>query len=461
MSRQTAEALDVQFFDDSSECSLYPPEFVSCPYLSCEFEYPRPTLCYASVIAAPAVVDAMYEQTALSQQRTAQTFGFNRGEIPLEYIKQNFKEHLTSHLQEFLFKYCVVSFLYDQIRIKKIVIGGDPRLSDVQLARGQEARFRFELTVVPNITIYEWKYFPFKAPRRKNYKDLDRQVESFLEEERVKQIAYEQSDNQGVAFGDWVNFDLAVVDSQKNSLEANQKQNFWFKIGGDEGENPLRDAFLDKKLHESFCTTNEGFQTYFSSSIATDYNFLVAITDIVPHRFFCFEQFKRHFRIKTNKDMHQKLIEVFSYRNDISQRRAMVEEALKLITSKHPLEIPNHLILRQQKAVLEAVQENPDYHVYRVQKDFQQRIRQLAEKQSKELLLIDQLAYHENLAISDQDVRGYLNLTNRQRTKEFIYFGLPSFKASEQEVPAPSAIIRRTCLREKTINHVIYHLTKK
>ena len=35
----------------------------------------------------------------------------------------------------------------------------------------------------PTITFQEWKYLPFKAPKRKNYKDLDRQVETFLQEE--------------------------------------------------------------------------------------------------------------------------------------------------------------------------------------------------------------------------------------------------------------------------------------
>jgi FKBP-type peptidyl-prolyl cis-trans isomerase (trigger factor) len=314
---------------------------------------------------------------------------------------------------------------------------------------------------VPHIAIYEWKYFPFKAPRRKNYKDLDRQVESFLEEEQARYEAHQKETAPGVGFGDWVNFNLTIADQKSCALDYYQQQNFWFKIGDDEGESPMRDVFLGKKLSEAFCTTTEGLQSYFSSSLGTDYNFLITITDIVSHSYFCFEHFKRHFRIKTNKDMHQKLIEVFSYRNDISQRRAMVEEALKLLTSKHQIDIPSHLALRQQKMILEAVQEIPDYHVYRVQKDFNQRVRQLAEKQAREQLLIDQLAYHENITVSDHDVHGYLNLANRARTKEFIYFGLPAFKVLEQEVPASAAQIKRICLREKTINHAIYHLTKK
>ena len=54
--------------------------------------------------------------------------------------------------------------------------------------------------------------------------------------------------------------------------------------------------------------------------------------------------------------MNRKLIEVFSYRNDISQRHAMVEEALKVLLSKHKFTIPNYIILRYQEILLENIQ---------------------------------------------------------------------------------------------------------
>jgi len=77
------------------------------------------------------------------------------------------------------------------------------------------------------------------------------------------------------------------------------------------------------------------------------------------------------------------------------------------------------------------------------------------------MVFIDKLAYHENLAVSDDDVKGYLNLLNRPRMKEFIYFDLPLFKIQGQQMPIPEHKLKRICLREKAINYVIYHLTKK
>ena len=176
---------------------------------------------------------------------------------------------------------------------------------------------------------------------------------------------------------------------------------------------------------------------------------------------YVYDQLKKQFRIKTNKELHQKLIEVFSYRNDISQRKTMIDEACKLMLSKHPFNAPHFLILRQEEELLSAIQTNPDYLVYKMQKDFRRTIEQLAERQVKETILIDQIAYNERLEISHEDVKNYLNLTKRQRTREFLHFRFPITKVRGQETPIIAHELMTSCLREKTLNYIIYHLTKK
>ena len=426
--------------------------------LSFALECIRPEFCYATILIPSSLVNILYHEAARSQQKSTQTHGFRHGNVPIDYIKKNFTENLVEHLKELLLKYCVINFLYEQIRINKLVVAGEPRLTDMAFDSDGEAKFTFELSLFPELTIYEWKYFPFKAPKRKNYKDLDRQVESFIEEEKrsLQNIQHEE-----LTIGDWVSFNISFVDENETRLLDNYLQNFWFKLGEDDTESPLRQLFIGKKMGERFCSNHQVLQEYFSNQLDTNYSFCIEITNILSHQYFCFDQFKRTFRIKTNKDMHKKLIEVFSYRNDISQRHAMVEEALRALLSKHRFSVPNYLVLRQQKVLLDRIKNNPDYQVYRAQKDFQNYVHDLAQKQVIEMIFIDKLAYHENLQLNDEDIKGYLNLINRPRMKEFIYFDVPSFKIQGQEVPIPTQEFIRTCLREKAINYVIYHLTKK
>jgi FKBP-type peptidyl-prolyl cis-trans isomerase (trigger factor) len=111
--------------------------------------------------------------------------------------------------------------------------------------------------------------------------------------------------------------------------------------------------------------------------------------------------------------------------------------------------------------VLQAVQHNPDYHVYKSQSDFKDKVKALAEKQLKEAIIIDAIAYQEGISVSDEDVRAYLNLLKRPRMKDFMYFTLPEPKMQGQEVPLSAEFIKRYCLREKTLNHLIKEVTKK
>ncbi len=417
-----------------------------------------PSLYHATVTIPVDFVQRVYKETARSLQKSVLAPGFPQGQAPIEYIEQNFKSVLIEHTTEFLYKYCVLSHLYQSIRDQKLLVAGDPRLERVHVQQDSDAHFVFTLTIFPNIVLQEWKYFIFKAAKRKNYKDLDRQVELFISEEEQRQSC--AIDNV-VNVNDWVNFTITLADDNNKPLLGDHIESLWCKIGPEEVDTPLQELFLNRKGGDTFCTRSVALQEYFSDQLSTDYNFLVQITDVLSDSFFCLEQFKKHFRIKTNKEMYQKLVEVFSYRNDLSQRRTMVEDSLKLLLTKHKFDIPNHLVIRQQKSVLEAVQNNPDYHVYRVQKDFKERVKQLAEKQAKEALIVDQLAFDENITVAPQDIKSYLNLTKRARMKEFIFFDAPVTKIRGQEMPISAEELKRVCMREKALNHLIFHLTKK
>jgi len=166
------------------------------------------------------------------------------------------------------------------------------------------------------------------------------------------------------------------------------------------------------------------------------------------------------FRLKNKSDIHEKLVEVFSYRNDISQRKSIIEEMFNLFFSKHRFEIPKHLIIRKQEEILHSLKQKPDYQVYKLQKNFNDQVAVLAEKYLKEEVLIDQLAYHENIKTDIKDIQNYLNLFSNQRLREFVYFK-PSYDTFEESgVPIHNSILKHFCRREKTLNHVLYHLMR-
>ncbi|MEX0940566.1 MAG: trigger factor [Candidatus Babeliales bacterium] len=428
------------------------------PSLTCTIKAINNQFCHATINIPSPYIDAIYNEVSAAQQSKVSTYGFSQGKTPMGYIQEYYKSNIIEHIIEFLFKYFVINFLYDELHASKLYSSTEPRLYDIFVEPHHDAIFHFEISLSQAIEFQEWKHFLFKAPKRKNYKDIDRQVESFIKEEQERA---KEHDHTKVCLGDWVCFDLQLLNCSKKPLMGIYQKNLWLKIGNEEADSPFQELLLDKVIGDILITDAQCLQEYFSHKVDTMYLFGLTICEVVPDQYFCFDDFKHHFRLKTNKEIHQKLIEIFSYRNDISQRRGIVEEALKLLISKHHIEAPNYMVLRQQKLVLESVQNNPDYQVYKTQRNFKDTIRLLATKQVKEMLLIDQLTHKENLSISNRDVKGYLNLIKRARTKEFIYFNPPPTKVDGQEMPIPAALFKRNCLREKTLNHIIYHLTRK
>lgn len=426
--------------------------------LRIEFDPINSSIYWAKVTVPHPIVATLYEQTARILQQTTSLAGFNKGNAPIAYIKNNYKATIVDHVKSFLFTYYVLSFLQRSFLEHKMVVAGEPRLSSASITPESDAVFVFEITLFPDIELLEWKFFPFKAPKRKQYRDLDKQVEAFISEEQERTAAYTTPTLQP---GDWVGFTITIVDENGESVLFDHQERLWFHLGEEEADGSLRELFLGKQIGDTLYSTSKELQDYFSGSLHADFIFRITIHSIVPHAYVCLENFKKHFKLKSSKEMYKKMIEVFSYRKDLSQRRSMVEESLKLLLNKHKFSVPNHLVLRQQNGVIEGLRKNPDYHVYRVQPDFQEHIRQLSEKRAKEQIIIDCIAYKDALDVATPDIETYLNLTKRSRLKEFIYFDMPHAALYGQDLPISEEMLKQSCLREKTLNHVIYHLTKE
>jgi trigger factor len=404
-------------------------------------------------------IAAVYRQAALTQRTQVTIPGFARGQAPLAYVEENYHSSLIHHTTSFLYRYFVLEKLFELLDTQEVLLAGEPRLSEVFVAPDKDGHYVFEISLHSGADLTTWKTLPFRPPRRKNYKDIDRQVESFIKDEL--NAAKEYTDN-GIMIGDWVYFSIYPVDAQGTPLfgQANILY-LWIKIGNEEADNPFQEIFLGKRSGEQFSSNAACLQEYFCNQLEGGYTFHIMVHEIVSQAVFSFEQFKQHFKLKNSKEIQQKLIEVFSYRNDLSLRRSILEDGLRLMVQKHSVQAPQHFILRQQQLVLETVSHNPDYQVYKTHPHFKDHIQQLAEKQAREILLIDQLIIQENISANPSDVASYLNLIKRPRTKEFIYFNPPNTKLEGQESPLPAVVMKRCCLREKALNHVLYHLTKK
>jgi FKBP-type peptidyl-prolyl cis-trans isomerase (trigger factor) len=134
--------------------------------------------------------------------------------------------------------------------------------------------------------------------------------------------------------------------------------------------------------------------------------------------------------------------------------------ALNTIIKRNNILVPPSAVQAQKETIIHELQQKPDYTLYKMKPDFDDHITTLAKKQLYEIVAADYIAYTENIVINHVDIKAYVNLMQRTRTKEFLYFAPPATQIEGQEYPITVENLKKACIREKALNHIIHHLTR-
>ncbi|MFA5306153.1 MAG: hypothetical protein WC365_01760 [Candidatus Babeliales bacterium] len=383
--------------------------------------------------------------------------GFNLKQASAEYVQEMYTEEIIGHTKDYFLHHLVIDFLINEIIARKIALVNYPRFISSESTGDKKIGFNFDVSIADSLELKEWKHFAFRSPKRKRYKDLDKQVCAFIENRH----ALAHKPNYTLAEeDDWVLFDATMLNNNLKPLHNGCCGSFWIKLGHQDGADSLSLQLFNKSEGTSFSTSSFSIYTPRHQSGECAYNFLITIKTIIKGSHSSLDVLKMTFKLKNKSDVHNKLMEIFSFRNDISQRQAIVEEVFHLLLSKHRFEVPKHLILRREEDIIATLTRQPDYHVYKAQIDFHASVEMLAEKQLKEEIIIDQIAYSENIRTDVKDITNYLYLLNSKRLKEFIYFKPILERIEETCTPINTSTLTQAVLREKTLNFIIHSLTK-
>lgn len=408
-------------------------------------------------------IDINQELIKQIHQCTLELFGQNRLDgldnfmIPAEYLLEHFKNEIESKIKNIFFRIIVLDYLTEQLIRRKILIANYPRLVRIDNNPPEAISYHFDISTADQIELKEWKHFAFKSPKRKKYKDLDKQVVYFLDAEA---ILSKKQNHDVIEENDWVCFTAMPVDARHTPIASSMFSSFWCRVKTKDVPSHFSSLFLNKTQGDHFVTNAFELDDSIGEYDQKQFNFLITIKAITKGMTLNLDHFKGLFKLKNKIEIHNKLMEVFSYRNDISQRKTIIEEVFHLFLAKHRFEVPKHLVLRRQEDILLALMKQPDYQVYKMQKDFGEQIELLAEKQLKEEIIIDQIAYQENINCSTRDIQQYLHLFNNKRLREFIYFRPILERIDTTDRPINACILGQAVTREKTLNHMIMQLSQ-
>ena len=415
-----------------------------------------------TITVGSSLINKIKKYTLEIYKNKIKTKGFGFSEIPQCYVEQNCSAGINESCSKFILKFFVLDFLEERMRSQKMVSIADPKLVEVKVCDNGSLSYVFKVSTISSISPDNWEKINFSPPRRKLYKDLDRQAVLFIKsaDEEYSLKKKEGKSSEGVVQdGDWVCFSTMLLNNNNQPAIRDYRNNLWLKLDTKYVLTPLHKAFLGRGKNESFVAEDLPIFGIPNDLLSIKGKFKITTNSIIKSDLFSLQLFKDIFGLKEQKDVHEKLIEIFSFRNDISQRRLIIDEAFRVLFSKIRFEIPRYLVLRRQEKLLESVKKHPDYNVYKMSDNFASQLGILAEKQIKEESLICQIGYNEGVTISDSDVVEYLNLFNHPRLVEFLYF-LPTIEYVQDVcLPVKDSALKLAVFKEKILNFVIQKLS--
>ena len=123
--------------------------------------------------------------------------------------------------------------------------------------------------------------------------------------------------------------------------------------------------------------------------------------------------------------------------------------------------MPEEAISIEKRKIMQDLQYRPDFMVYKMDPEFDTHVNNMAKRHLLDGVVAEFIGYQDNITVTHSDIKAVLQLTQRPRLKDFLYFPFIKSQLNGQEFPIEHESLYNVCLREKSINHIIYHLTKK
>lgn len=382
--------------------------------------------------------------------------GLHAGVVPINYIKKNYEHSLVTHLKNIFYHFYVLPLLVQELRLQGAYI---PKIFDFHFICNMETKeIVFSYAYIKNLL--EYVYFPeykrIKFPERKKYRDLDKQAKWIIDSEQKNKELY----SYGVSIDedDWVCIRIFFIDDHKNIIDERVYGLFWLYITNEIIDRELCSLFFGKKKGDVFFTNGESLAKSLGLFFI-DHEFMVVIVDHVSNKYFITENF-RHVFGYDNKVTFEKIVEIFSLKNDIPLKKEKSQIALQFFLEKIKIYVEKDIMDEHELILKNKLLKNADYLLYQGELNFDTNIKKLSCRQSMEKILVDYLIFFYKLESSSQLLYWYMNILQRPRLKEFLYFDANYlYDTHHKSQLIQNVFIEQIALRERVIEYMIQKLS--
>jgi hypothetical protein len=405
-----------------------------------------------SIQMDPLLLGKFYNFLIKEKKKSLFMMGFEKGTIPEYYIKISYNKVIEKALSEVFFSMNAHEKIINKLRQNGLFINLYIKPKFIINLNEKLLEFKYEIfdrSVFKEILNKSKK---FKIPIRKKYKDLDKQAETIINQELIN---YQNNKNNFIEFNDWVKINIKIIDVNEQIEIDEMSVEIWLNISKELIDKELRDLFCGKNKGDKFSINSRFLQEFICPDTFIPFLFSINILDIVKNSYFDFDIFSKYFKCKDQNQLIQRIIDILSFRNDISLRRETCQLVMKNLLQQYKVYIDEEAINSCYNEIEKKILFNPDYLIFQADKMFYKNIKMLACRQTQELTLIDYLSFIDETKISDEDVKLYLNILQRPRLKDFLFFDNSLFQYQSKATPFFHEIIKQMVLREKTLQNRI------
>ena len=292
-------------------------------------------------------VEECFQENYQKIQKKVKMPGFRQGKVPLNTIKQNYKENIYKDVMDDLFR----SFYPQALKETQIKPAGPPTLIDLNLEEGKDCKFLLELEVHPQVKVENYTNLELK---KEAIQLTEEEVNQTLEKIRESCAVFEDSlDKTTLQESDFATFHLTGFDLQDKKLID------YKDLLLEAGKNAVAKDF-DKHLIGLKKEEEKQFDFVFPKNHPNPQ--IAGLTLKMKVKLVGFKNKKlpelndelaKKFKVETLKELKERVKKDLRNNLEQKQREGMENSLIQLLVDKNPIDLPQALVEDQKQHLKE------------------------------------------------------------------------------------------------------------
>ena len=350
-------------------------------------------------------VDKHFAKHYLKIQKKAKMPGFRTGKIPLQTLKQNYKNQAYEAVTDDLFK----TFYPKILQENKIHPAGPARLLYLDLEEGKDCKFYLELEVHPQIKVENYTNIELEKP---SVLIKEEEIKETLKKLQQSFVKFEDFTKAGpVERGDCLILNVDGFSDQKEKKV--DYKNLLMEIGKDMLAPGFDDYLIGLHLNEvkefDFLFPKEHLDLKLAGlSLHIKLQIKAFKKKILPE---LNDEFAKHFKLDTLKSLKERIRKDLKKNLEAKAQEKMENDLIKQLIKKNPVELPETLIKEQkQKLKDNAIKRLKEYKMPPEEQEvFLKKRDSLFEEEAKDSLhisyLMGKLIQELKITTTKEDIR--------------------------------------------------------